>query len=274
MGVVYIVQRVVGGAESLVDVFTTWPKRKLKSQTKTNAALYWEGGKKAFSGTPCPPTKNRLLPGDVTRAGRSLWCEERGVQCLVAYFRRLVLSRILCSSADWPEALARFLLPMYDSGSPDRILPSSDCSRKGPTSFLFSLSTPLVFCLFGSIRLSLSLFFACVVVFFFRRCCCGGFLHVGDSGWCKLKIRRIGSALHDWTVRGVTAWMSVVYSWKHFSFLKIHNKVNNNNNKHVEDGMVWGFVSKRESYSDVLGDNGKRGSKEKWRGEVAHKRNS
>lgn len=165
MGVVYIVQRVVGGAESLVDVFTTWPKRKLKSQTKTNAALYWEGGKKAFSGTPCPPTKNRLLPGDVTRAGRSLWCEERGVQCLVAYFRRLVLSRILCSSADWPEALARFLLPMYDSGSPDRILPSSDCSRKGPTSFLFSLyASGFLFVWFHS---AVSLSFLLVLLFSF-----------------------------------------------------------------------------------------------------------
>lgn len=35
------------------------------------------GGENAFSGTPCPPTKNRLLPGDVTRAGRSLSGRER-----------------------------------------------------------------------------------------------------------------------------------------------------------------------------------------------------
>lgn len=81
----------IGRGKTWDDVFTTWSKWKLKSQTKTNAALYCEGGKMhSLEPLARQPKIGFYL---VTSHGQVVHSrEERGVLCLVAYLGRLVLS--------------------------------------------------------------------------------------------------------------------------------------------------------------------------------------
>lgn len=91
-------------------MFTTWSKWKLKSQTKTNAALYCEGGKMhSLEPLARQPKIGFYL---VTSHGQVVHSrEERGVLCLVAYLRRLVLSYFVLECWLAWSTRQRFLLP-------------------------------------------------------------------------------------------------------------------------------------------------------------------
>lgn len=119
-------------------MFTTWSKWKLKSQTKTNAALYWEGGKMhSLEPLARQPKIGFYL---VTSHGQVVHSrEERGVLCLVAYLRRLVLSYFVLECWLAWSTRQRFLLPMCDRQSSDRILPTFEYSCRNQQYCFLSL---------------------------------------------------------------------------------------------------------------------------------------
>lgn len=146
-------------------MFTTWSKWKLKSQTKTNAALYCEGGKMhSLEPLARQPKIGFYL---VTSHGQVVHSrEERGVLCLVAYLRRLVLSYFVLECWLAWSTRQRFLLPMCDRQSADRILPTFEYSCRNQQ-YCF-LSRWLFF--FSIIIIPLEYFFADIVSREFSTC--------------------------------------------------------------------------------------------------------